>query len=85
MVSGAILRKKPDLLEVGRLIKNESEFLKKCSLVSRTLFLSALPGAHTPGRVHSPLGDEYYMTRRAFRSKSNSLVGGIRGQLGANF
>ena len=35
--------------------------------------------------MHSLLGDEYYMTRRAFRSKSNSLVGGIWGQLGANF
>ena len=72
-------------LKLAAWSKNESEFLKKCSLVSRTSFLSALPGAHAPGRVHSPLSDEYYMTRRAFHSKSNSLVGGIWGQLGANF
>ena len=59
-----------------------TKFSEKCSVVTYSSIFWALPGAHAPGRVHSrSLQFHLNMTRRACRSKSNSLVGEIRGKL----
>ena len=55
-----------------------AKFLKKCNLVGYKLIFQALPGAHAPGRVHSPEAIYSHDSESLSCLKSNMCAGEIR-------
>ena len=55
-----------------------AKFLEKCHLVRYSSILWALPGAHAPGRVHSPHARSVHDSESLSCLKSNMCAGEIR-------
>ena len=84
-MSGSIFKKEQDLLKVGRLrfkvCEMDKIFGKVPSGEIQLNFSGPAGGSRTWKGAFATSQFHLNMTRRAFRSKSNSLIGEIRGKL----